>query len=169
MTAGLSVGPAKFCRGGDITFAHYGTGETAILIERNGEREAVATVCLAGVPGSPVPGPHQVWLKGWSENEGIPQALEEVDLESGAQVQWLIGTIDREAYEAVLNQENTAIAAIKSAEKRRKQDELAAALLKDNPELQSLQSVGSDVALVAPPAPTKPPASMPDLPDMGIV
>lgn len=77
----------------------------------------------------------------------------EVDLESTVQVQWLVGGVDNEAYKAVLAQENAAIIQIKSAEKRRKQEELAAALLKDNPDLQGLANVGDGLALAAPPAP----------------
>jgi hypothetical protein len=76
----------------------------------------------------------------------------EVDLESGATVGWLVGVVDRAAYTEVLAQESAAITAIKSAEKRRRQEELAASLLKDNPELQGLAGVGGGVALPSPAA-----------------
>lgn len=80
----------------------------------------------------------------------------EVDLESAVTVGWLVGKVDRAAYQAVLAQENSAIAAIRSAEKRRRQEELAATLLKDNPELQGLAGVGGGLSLAAPPAPAPP-------------
>lgn len=62
----------------------------------------------------------------------------EVDLESSAQMAWVIGVVDRSEYERVTKMEDGAIASIKSAEKRRKQDDLRAALLKDNEFLKAL-------------------------------
>lgn len=61
----------KGCR---VKFSRYGADHSpAILLEMpNGEPAATATVCL---PGSPPDG--HVWLKDWSENDGIPQALAE--------------------------------------------------------------------------------------------
>lgn len=82
----------------------------------------------------------------------VEQVDVEVDLESSTTASWLVGVVDRGAYVEVLAQEDAAIIAIKSAEKRRRQEELAAALMKDNPELQGLASVGAGVALPAPPA-----------------
>ncbi len=76
----------------------------------------------------------------------------EIDLESPTVIGWLVGRIDREAYEAVLAEEGAAITAIRSAEKRRKQEELAAALLKDNPDLQGLANVGQGLSLASPEA-----------------
>lgn len=74
----------------------------------------------------------------------------EVDLESTARVGWLIGRVDRGDYDAVVAEEETAISAIKSAEKRRKQEELIASLVADNPDLARLQSVRPGQALPAP-------------------
>lgn len=53
------------------------TGQTAILIVHpdTGDRLAIATVNLEGL-GAKTLEPNFVWLKGWSENEGIPEALE---------------------------------------------------------------------------------------------
>jgi len=72
----LRVGAAKWTKGGTIKFGRYGSGELAIQIinELDGQPEAKATVSLVGY-GAPHPGEHGVWLKGWSENEGIPEAL----------------------------------------------------------------------------------------------
>ena len=62
----------------------------------------------------------------------------EVDLESSTPMAWIIGPVDRSEFERVTKMEEGAIAQIKSAEKRRKQDELRAALLKDNEFLKAL-------------------------------
>lgn len=71
----------------------------------------------------------------------------EVDLEAAAQVGWLVGRADRSGYDAVVAEEEHGIAAIKSAERRRKQEELVASLLADNPDLAQLQSVRPNAAL----------------------
>lgn len=75
----------------------------------------------------------------------------EIDLDSPAQVSWVVGPVDVAPYEAIIAAENDAIAAIKSAEKRRKQEELAAKLVADNPDLQRLKEFGAPSALPAPP------------------
>lgn len=74
----------------------------------------------------------------------------EVDLETNAQIGWLIGRADRGDYDAVVAEEEAAINAIKSAEKRRKQDELVKALIADNPDLAHLSSVRPGPALPSP-------------------
>ena len=55
----------------------------------------------------------------------------DVDFDSNVQMTWVIGRVDKTAYEEVLVQEQTAIQAIKSAETRRKRDQLRDAMLKD--------------------------------------
>ena len=67
-----------------IDFALYPSGEIAIMIvDREGtqspdafpgERLGVATTALVAA-GYPRPEPGNVWLKTWSENEGIAEAL----------------------------------------------------------------------------------------------
>ena len=76
----------------------------------------------------------------------------EVDLESTAQIGWLIGRADRGNYDAIVTDEESAIAAIKSAEKRRRQEELIKSLVADNPDLAHLQTVRPSSALPAPEA-----------------
>ena len=56
----------------------------------------------------------------------------DVDFDSGALVGWIISKIDRSTYEVTLSQEGDAITVIKSAEKTKKRNELAAALLADS-------------------------------------
>lgn len=76
----------------------------------------------------------------------------EIDLESTAQVGWIVGRVERDTYDALVSEEEAAIAAIKSAEKRRKQEELIASLIADNPDLAHLQAVRPNVALPSPAA-----------------
>lgn len=62
-------------RTGNLVFAQYSNGQTAIkLVEPSGETLALATVNLEGL-SAPPPGPDQVWIKDWSENEGMLEAL----------------------------------------------------------------------------------------------
>lgn len=73
----------------------------------------------------------------------------EIDFDSPVQVKWIVDGVDRQAYEAVLAAEGEAITAIRSAEKRRKQEELAAKLIADNPDLQAFGTM--DVPALAAP------------------
>ncbi len=61
----------------DMTLMHvgnYGDGTPAILIyDENGEEYAVATVCMAGYGEKPQDG--HVFIKTWSENEGVLESL----------------------------------------------------------------------------------------------
>lgn len=76
----------------------------------------------------------------------------EIDFDSAVQIAWLIDRVDTETHNAIVAVENDAIAKIRSAEKRRKQEELQAKLIADNPELANLAGVNSVSALPAPPA-----------------
>jgi hypothetical protein len=71
----LRVGPATYTQGGYIRFGRYPSGEIAMeIFDEADEPQCVATVSL--VPyGAPHPGEHGVWLKGYSENDGVPKAL----------------------------------------------------------------------------------------------
>jgi len=66
----------KYCKGTvELAFAKYGDGSTAIQAFQGGEPMFVATVALDEQPPT-----NHVFLKGWSENEGIPQALEKAGI-----------------------------------------------------------------------------------------
>ena len=56
----------------------------------------------------------------------------DVDFDNAAPVEWIVARVDRHQYEVTLSQEGDAIAVIKSAEKTKKRNELAAALLADS-------------------------------------
>lgn len=63
----------------------------------------------------------------------------EPDFDSSQQVKWIIGVVEKADFDELTNQENEAIARIKSAEKRRKREELRASLLADaNGDLKAL-------------------------------
>jgi predicted Mrr-cat superfamily restriction endonuclease len=53
----------------------------------------------------------------------------DVDFDSSVQVKWIIGKVDRAAYEQTLAQEAAAIQEIKRAELRKKREDLAGSLL----------------------------------------
>lgn len=73
----------------------------------------------------------------------------EIDFDDATQIKWLIGRVDPEPHETLIAQEGAAIAAIRSAEKRRKQEELAAKLIADNPDLQAFGEIKVTPALPA--------------------
>lgn len=71
MTA-LIVGPSVYSKGGTVVILQYANGGTALqVVDDQREPQYTATV---NIPDAPLP-PDCVWLKGWSENEGVPQAL----------------------------------------------------------------------------------------------
>lgn len=61
----------------------------------------------------------------------VEQVGAEIDLDSGTQLKWIVSKFDREAYAGMLTQEQAAIDVIKSAELRRKRDELRKAVMID--------------------------------------
>lgn len=79
----------------------------------------------------------------------------EVDFDSQAQMRWIVGKVDLDSYRDILSREDSAIQAMKSAEKRSKQEELRRKLIADNPQLAALQDIGRSVEppALAPPPP----------------
>jgi hypothetical protein len=72
---GRGYGPTK------IEFGKYADGPTAIEIREDrdgGQRIAIASVNID--PDSEDLPPHQCFVKGWSENEGLPEYLEELGI-----------------------------------------------------------------------------------------
>lgn len=53
----------------------------------------------------------------------------EPDLESGIQMNWIVGIVDRAGFENILEQEQVAIDAMKAAEKNRRREELRKSML----------------------------------------
>jgi hypothetical protein len=56
----------------------------------------------------------------------------DVDFDNTTPVEWIVTKVDRIQFEITLSQEGDALAVIKSAEKTKKRNELAAALLVDS-------------------------------------
>lgn len=77
----------------------------------------------------------------------------DIDFDSSKEIKWIISKVDTGAHDAVLAKEAQAITAIRSAEVRKKRDDLAAALFKDNPDLVALMPSNGPQALSPPPAP----------------
>lgn len=65
----------------------------------------------------------------------------DLDVDHGGSVKWLVGQVDRSFYDSLIETENEVIAKIKSAEKRRRQEELAEKILADNPDLRELSAM----------------------------
>lgn len=63
----------------------------------------------------------------------------DVDFDSTGEVNWVIQKVDADAHKALLRQEDEAIAAVNSAERRRKKEQLRESLFADHQErLKSL-------------------------------
>lgn len=58
----------------------------------------------------------------------------DIDLEGGRDVRWLVQKIDTAGFAKIKEQESEAVAAVHSAERRRKRDELRASLFADHQE-----------------------------------
>jgi len=68
----------------------------------------------------------------------------EPDLDSNKEMKWLVGTVDPASVEEIKKQEEDAITAIRSAEKRRKREELREALLADTGDAVKALPIYSD-------------------------
>lgn len=73
-----NVGPSKNSKGGQVKVGFYRDGSMALFVDSDRGRECTATVCLA--PDGPESEYGFVWLKGWTENEGVPEALEKAGI-----------------------------------------------------------------------------------------
>lgn len=62
----------------------------------------------------------------------------DVDFDAPEQLKWIVGLVDKIPYEETLRIEEEAISAVKSAEKRKKADELRKALILDREALKTL-------------------------------
>lgn len=69
------------------------------------------------------------------------------DFDGEIQLKWVVGKVDKPAYESILAQEEQALTIIRSAEKTKKRNELRDALLKDNAELKTF-SITTDVPVL---------------------
>ena len=74
----------------------------------------------------------------------------EIDVDFGGHVNWLVDRVDTSQRDVIEAQEAEAIATIKSAEKKARQDELRAKLIADNPSLNVLANIGGDAVAALP-------------------
>lgn len=74
----------------------------------------------------------------------------EVDVDFGGTMNWLVDRVDTSQRDVIEAQEADAIATIKSAEKKARQDELRAKLIADNPSLNVLANIGGDAVAALP-------------------
>lgn len=72
----MIVGRTKYSPGGGhIGFGRYANDQVAMWVTApDGEREYIATVNLEELD-APEPGLNQLWIKTWSENAGVLEAL----------------------------------------------------------------------------------------------
>lgn len=77
----IIVGASTFSPGGRLYVTRYQTngGWSLVVVSDDQERamngpEYKATVNLSG-DSDPRLGEHEIWLKGWTENDGVPEAL----------------------------------------------------------------------------------------------
>ncbi len=93
-------GPAVICKGGMVEITKYPADDSIALVVNPGTEDAETySVCLAGEYPPPIKEGH-VWLKGWSENKGVPAALEAAKLIELTGNTWTTGYV--EAQEARL-------------------------------------------------------------------
>ena len=85
-------GPAKHFKAATVFHSKYPADGSICLVSDVGtENQQVYTVCLAADPAPLIPG--NVWLKDWSENEGVPEALVEAGIVELTGVTWPAGYV----------------------------------------------------------------------------
>ena len=70
----LRVGDTVYLKGGVIRFDRYRSHEILIEVIQDETSSYCASASLTPY-GAPHPGKYGLWLRGWSENEGVPEAL----------------------------------------------------------------------------------------------
>ena len=94
-------GPAKHFKAATVLMTKYPhDGSTALIANPGSEYQQTYTVCLYDPP-APMRDGH-VWLKGWSENEGAPEALEKAGLVKLTGMKWPTGLVEAEEAELIL-------------------------------------------------------------------
>jgi hypothetical protein len=83
-------GAAKYFKAATVFAGKYPADDSISLVSGMGtEDQQVYTVCLAAHAAPLTPG--HVWLKDWSENEGVPQALVDAGIIELTGVTWPAG------------------------------------------------------------------------------
>lgn len=93
-------GPAKYFKAATVLMTHYPhDGSIALVANQGTPDQQTYTVCL-WEPPAPIRDGH-VWLKGWSENEGVPEALEEAGLVKLTGMTWPTGYVEAQEAELI--------------------------------------------------------------------
>lgn len=71
----MLLGRTKYSSGSTLQAGRYGDGSLALYtIDEDGAVELKITVNMEGTAAIPLPA-DCIWIKGWSENEGVPEAV----------------------------------------------------------------------------------------------
>ena len=85
-----TCGPAEYFKAATVFHGKYPADGSNLLVSGIGtEDQQVYTVCLVESGAPCIPG--NVWLKDWSENEGVPEALVKAGLVELTGIQWATG------------------------------------------------------------------------------
>lgn len=85
-------GPARYFQAATVLRGQYPyDGTTCLVANPYTENRQVYTVCLGGDPVAPQLTENQVWIKDWSENEGVLDALVEAGLVRPTGLVWPTG------------------------------------------------------------------------------
>ena len=85
-------GPAEYFKAATVFKTIYpADGTTCLVSGRGTEDQQVYTVCLAHDPAPT--GKDIVWLKDWSENEGVPEALVKAGIVELTGAHWPTGYV----------------------------------------------------------------------------
>ena len=105
----------------------------------------------------------------WKSTVGRVEEVDvDYDLESSAEVQFIIARVDMLQYDLTLKMEQDMIAKIRSAEVRKKREDLRDKLLADNDALRDLVIENGGMAGLAPPATREPVEDAPYTRDRGL-
>ena len=73
------------------------------------------------------------------------------DYESPGEIKWIIDKVDRASFDKSVAMEQQGVEIMRSADKRRKREELQAAILKDNPDFGTLRIAQADSSAIGGP------------------
>lgn len=73
------------------------------------------------------------------------------DYESPGEIKWIIDKVARTSFDKSVAMEQQGVDIMRSADKRRKREELQAAILKDNPDFRTLQIAQADSSAIGGP------------------
>lgn len=113
----MLVNLRRYNLSGDVSFAQYVNGQTALrIVGEDGEQVAICTVNLEAL-GALDFGPNKIWVKTWSENEGINLDLARAGVATSTGIEFAVNV-----YGSVAVLMDLTPAAIAELEAQRKAD-----------------------------------------------